>query len=65
MIGDRWHATRARLLQDAQQIEYDRGGYLVWGFKNQIDAFSSKVTGFIPDRGLPLSSFQFRTVSFV
>ena len=58
-------SRRARLLQDAQQIEYDRGGYLVWGFKNQIDAFSSKVTGFIPDRGLPLSSFQFRTISFV
>jgi len=56
---------RTRLLQDAQQIEYDRGGYLVWGFKNQVDAFSSKVTGFVPDRGLPLSSFQFRTVSFV
>ena len=56
---------RNRLLQDAQQIEYDRGGYLVWGFKNQVDAYSSKVTGFIPDRGLPLSSFQFRTISFV
>jgi peptide/nickel transport system substrate-binding protein len=56
---------RTRLLQDAQQIEYDRGGYLVWGFKNQVDAFSSKVTGFVPDRGLPLSSFQFRAVSFV
>jgi peptide/nickel transport system substrate-binding protein len=58
-------ARRGRLLQDAQQIEYDRGGYVVWGFKNQVDAYSSKVTGFVPDRGLPLSSFQFRTVSFV
>ncbi|GAA3433266.1 ABC transporter substrate-binding protein [Kutzneria kofuensis] len=58
-------ARRTRLLQDAQQIEYDRGGYIVWGFKNQVDAYSSKVTGFIPDRGLPLSSFQFRTISFV
>ena len=56
---------RSRLLQDAQQIEYDSGGYVVWGFKNQVDAYSSKVTGFVPDRGLPLSSFQFRTVSFV
>ena len=56
---------RTSLLQDAQQIEYDRGGYLIWGFKNQVDAYSSKVTGFVPDRGLPLSSFQFRTISFV
>jgi peptide/nickel transport system substrate-binding protein len=56
---------RNQLLLDAQQIEYDRGGYLVWGFKNQVDAYSNKVTGFIPDRGLPLSSFQFRMISFV
>ncbi|MFC0430548.1 ABC transporter substrate-binding protein [Kutzneria buriramensis] len=58
-------ARRNRLLQDAQQLEYDHGGYVVWGFKNQVDAYTNKVTGFIPDRGLPLSSFQFRTVSFV
>jgi peptide/nickel transport system substrate-binding protein len=58
-------SRRNRLLQQAQQLEYDRGGYIVWGFKNQVDAYSSKVTGFVPDRGLPLSSFQFRTVSFV
>jgi len=56
---------RSRLLQDAQQLEYDHGGYIVWGFKNQVDAYSNKVTGFVPDRSLPLSSFQFRTISFV
>jgi peptide/nickel transport system substrate-binding protein len=55
---------RIQLLREAQNIEYDSGGYIVWGFKNQIDAYSAKVTGFVPDRNLPLSSFQFRTVSF-
>ena len=55
---------RAELLREAQKIEYDSGGYIVWGFKNQVDAYSAKVTGFVPDRNLPLSSFQFRTVSF-
>ena len=56
---------RNQLLQDAQGLEYDHGGYIVWGFKNQVDAYSNKVTGFVPDRGLPLSSFQFRTISFI
>jgi peptide/nickel transport system substrate-binding protein len=55
---------RIQLLREAQRIEYDSGGYLVWGFKNQVDAYSARVTGFVPDRNLPLSSFQFRIVSF-
>ncbi len=55
---------RIQLLHEAQTIEYDSGGYIVWGFKNQVDAYSAKVTGFVPDRNLPLSSFQFRLVSF-
>lgn len=56
---------RGRLLKEAQKLEHDNGGYLIWGFKNQVDAYTSKVTGFVPDRNLPLSSFQFRTTSFV
>lgn len=56
---------RCALLREAQKIEYDSGGYIIWSFKNQVDAYSSKVTGFVPDRNLPLSSFQFRYVSFV
>jgi peptide/nickel transport system substrate-binding protein len=31
----------------------------------KVDAYSAKITGFVPDRNLPLSSFQFRLVSFV
>jgi peptide/nickel transport system substrate-binding protein len=57
-------ARRIELLHEAQKIEYDSGGYIVWGFKNQIDAYAATVTGFVPDRNLPLSSFQFRTASF-
>ncbi|GLZ33743.1 ABC transporter substrate-binding protein [Lentzea sp. NBRC 105346] len=56
---------RCGLLREAQKIEYESGGYIVWSFKNQVDAYSSRVTGFVPDRNLPLSSFQFRSVSFV
>lgn len=56
---------RTQLLKQAQRIEYDTGGYIIWGFKNQLDAYSKKVTGFVPDRNMPLSSFQFRTISLV
>jgi peptide/nickel transport system substrate-binding protein len=58
-------AKRTDLLQQAQKIEYDSGGHIIWGFKNQVDAYSSKVTGFVPDKNLPLSYYQFRRVSFV
>jgi peptide/nickel transport system substrate-binding protein len=56
---------RNQLLKEAQRLEYDNGGLIVWGFQNQVDAFSSDVTGFVPDRNLPLSSYQFRSISFV
>ncbi len=62
--GELDDTKRIQLLLEAQKIEYDTGGYLVWGFKNQVDAYSTKVVGFVPDRNLPLSSYQFRTVSF-
>ncbi|WP_240197561.1 ABC transporter substrate-binding protein [Nonomuraea lactucae] len=56
-------AKRTELLKQAQKIEYDSGGHIIWGFKNQVDAYSSKVTGFVPDKNLPLSNYQFRRVS--
>ena len=34
-----------------QTIEYDTGGYIVWGFYNLVDAYSKKVTGFKPSKG--------------
>jgi peptide/nickel transport system substrate-binding protein len=58
-------ARRTELLKQAQRLEYDSGGYIVWGFHDQVDAYTSRVTGFVPDPSLPLSAFQFRTISFV
>ena len=29
---------RCELLHQAQQIEYESGGYIIWGFRNQVDA---------------------------
>lgn len=57
---------RTDLLHAAQAIEYERGGYIVWAFSNQLDAYSSQVKGFRPARsGLPLTNYGFGRVGFV
>lgn len=56
---------RNAMLQDCQKIEYDEGGYLIWGFKKQVDAFSNLVQGMQPSRYLPCGSYKFQRVSFV
>jgi peptide/nickel transport system substrate-binding protein len=54
---------RADLIRRAMEIEYERGGYIVWGFVNTVDAFSSRVTGFEPSvTGHPLTSYGFHRV---
>lgn len=55
--------ARCELIAQAQQIEYERGGYIIWGFPNSVDAYTSAVQGLVPDKsGIPLSSFGFRNV---
>ena len=57
--------ARNALIAQAQEIEYERGGYIVWGFMDQVDAYSSRLSGFLPDRGgIPLSGYNFRRVRF-
>ncbi|QWF85567.1 ABC transporter substrate-binding protein [Amycolatopsis sp. CA-230715] len=56
-------AERTRLLGLAQRIEYERGGNIIWGFLNQIDAHQVYVAGLAPDRtGLPLGGYRFSQV---
>ncbi len=54
---------RNMLLADAQEIEYNEGGYIIWGFRRQIDGYSSKVQGIEPSRYLPLGSYKFQHAS--
>lgn len=57
--------SRTQLLGEAQKIEYDSGGYIIPYFSNQIDAYSSKLTGFVPSKtGVPLSSYNLKAVGF-
>ncbi|WP_427005767.1 ABC transporter substrate-binding protein [Pseudarthrobacter sp. H2] len=53
--------ARCGLIKQANKIEFDRGGYIIWGFPNSVDAYSSAVQGLTPDKsGIPLTSFGFR-----
>ncbi len=52
--------ARNALIRQAQQIEYDRGGYIIWAFKQQVDAYSQFVEGLVPSRDLAMSSFLFK-----
>ncbi len=59
-------AKRTQILHEAQKMEYDSGGYIIPYFSNQIDAYSAKLTGFIPPRsGFPLGNYWFKNVGFV
>lgn len=61
------HAARAEpdpvrrrtLVQDAQLMEYESGGYLIWAFQNQVDGYAGSITGVTPAREQPVSAFRF------
>jgi peptide/nickel transport system substrate-binding protein len=58
---------RSELLGEAQRLERDRGGNIVWAFREQIDGLSAGVGG-LPqtERGnLALANFSFRLAGIV
>jgi peptide/nickel transport system substrate-binding protein len=59
---------RAAIEHEMMKLEYDNGGYLIWGFSNFLDGYSTKVNGLIQgDKGvIPLNGFGFgfRTLWF-
>ena len=36
---------RFAILHEMQKMEYDAGGYIIWGFNNRLDGYSSKLKG--------------------
>ena len=59
-------SQRNQILHEAQMLEYDNGGYIIPYFTNQIDAYSAKLSGFVPPRsGFPLGNYWFKNVGFV
>jgi peptide/nickel transport system substrate-binding protein len=56
---------RNNLVTQAQQIEFDTGGYIVWSWPNQVDAHSKKTTGYKLDKlGGPIGRMYFKDVYF-
>ncbi len=56
-------AKRSDLLHQAQEIEYNEGGLIVWGFRKQVDGFGPTVKGLEPSKYLPLGNYKFSKVS--
>jgi peptide/nickel transport system substrate-binding protein len=54
---------RTSLLQQAQEIEYNEGGYIIWGFRTQVDAVSQKVQGLKSSKFQPLGNYDFKSIS--
>jgi peptide/nickel transport system substrate-binding protein len=48
---------RKSLMLDAQRIQWDSGGYLLWGYAAWVDATRSNVRGVVPSILNPLSNY--------
>jgi peptide/nickel transport system substrate-binding protein len=59
-------ALQKEMAHQVQAALYDDSGYIIPCLAGQIDAYSKKVTGFVPDKsGFGLTSYRFRQVWFV
>jgi len=61
-------AKRNELITQAATIEYNEGGYIIYAFDKQVDAFSKKVAGAVPDfsgLGSAAANARYRLVYFV
>jgi len=57
--------ARAQLITQAQQLEFDTGGYIIWSWRNQVDAYSKTTTGYKLDKlGGPIGRMYFKDVYF-
>ena len=64
--GEIDEAKRNEILHQAQQMQYEEGGYIIAYFSNLIDAYSAKVGGFAPAKsGFNLGQNWFKNVGFV
>lgn len=56
-------AKRGKLKEELQKRLFDEGGYIIWGFSNQVDAYQRYVVGFEENAtGSPLGGYNFHRV---
>jgi peptide/nickel transport system substrate-binding protein len=53
---------RHELWVEAQKMLWNQGGYIIWGFLNNVDATSAKVHGLKPSAVRPLGWYDFTNV---
>jgi peptide/nickel transport system substrate-binding protein len=64
--GEVDEAKRADILHEAQQMQYEQGGYIIPYFSNIIDAYNAKVSGFVAAKsGFPFGNYWLKNVGFV
>jgi peptide/nickel transport system substrate-binding protein len=54
--------TAADLWRQVQEIQYERGGYIIWCNQNLVDAASNKVRGITPSGFFNLGGWNYRDV---
>lgn len=55
-------AKRRELYHEAQKMLYDEGGYIIWGFPDNLDGYRSNVMGFQPSVVRSLGWYGFEEV---
>lgn len=50
---------RTELVHELQKIDWERGGYIIWGFVDFIDGLAARVQGLVPDPIFPLGGYGF------
>ena len=64
--GELDEAKRREIIHQAQEMQYNEGGYIIPYFSNLIDGYSAKVSGFLPSKaGFNLGNNWFKDVGFV
>jgi peptide/nickel transport system substrate-binding protein len=59
-------AKRKDILHEAQQMQYDQGGYIIPYFSNIIDAYSAKVGGLVEAKcGFPFGNYWLKNIGFL
>jgi peptide/nickel transport system substrate-binding protein len=58
-------STRKQIVQEMQRFDFTEGGYIIPGYIDALDAYSTAITGYLASRvGQPLTNLSFERYSF-